>query len=214
MQNRRKLPFAGLCSGYRKPTFSAGLHPVTLLVGQSGLLRSKPCLCVQLGLFGIFHSLLLEAGPGAKHLVTKTKTSRGKAHTVILSCQYLPISWSDCLNGSSKMFFHCCFWMSTFDLLSTNFFWRVLQRRALWFIFVQISWICSRDFFFFVCLLVFPQKVAGSSRNNLMQRMLLWPDTEHTNDQTADLQKHPVAWKSHAGGKQQALLDHSLQIFD
>lgn len=40
--------------------------------------------------------------------------------------------------------------MTAFDLLSTNFFWRVPQRWALWFIFIQISWICTRDFF---CLL-------------------------------------------------------------
>lgn len=33
--------------------------------------------------------------------------------------------------------------------------------------------------FFFVCLLVFLQNVAGSSRNKLKQRVLLWPDTEH-----------------------------------
>lgn len=50
-------------------------------------------------------------------------------------------------------FFHCCFWMRTFDLLSTDFFWRLLQRWALWFIFVQISWICTREFFVLFCFL-------------------------------------------------------------
>lgn len=43
---------------------------------------------------------------------------------------------------------------------------------------------------FFVCLLIFPQKVAGSSRNKLKQRVLLWPGTEQTNDQDSELQKH------------------------
>lgn len=32
MQNRRKIPFVGLYPGDRKPTSSAGLYPVTLLV--------------------------------------------------------------------------------------------------------------------------------------------------------------------------------------
>lgn len=153
VQNRRKIPFVGLCSGNRRPTFSGELHLWLCWCGQSGLLRSKPCLCVQLGLLGIFHSWFLEAGPGAKHLVTEAKASRGKAHSAIFSCQHLPISWSDCLNGVSVMFFHCCFWMKTFALLSTDFFWRLLQRWALWFIFVQISWICTR---FFFCFLAFP----------------------------------------------------------
>lgn len=102
MQNRRKISLVGLCSGSVKPTFSAELHLWFFWCGQSGLLRSKHCLCAQLGQSGIFHSWFLEAGPGAKHLVTEvteTKTSRGKVHSTIFSWQYLPISWSDCLNG-------------------------------------------------------------------------------------------------------------------
>lgn len=158
VQNRRKIPFAGLCSGNRKPTFSAELHLWLCWCGQSELLRSKPCLCVQLGLSGIFHRFL-EAGPGAKHLVTETKTSRGKAHRAIFPCQYLPITWSDCLNGASIMFFHCCFWMKTFGLLSTNFFWSLLQRWALFYFCPDLLNLYQR----FFCLLVLPQKVASSS---------------------------------------------------
>lgn len=47
VQNRRKIPFEGLCSGNRKPMFSAELHLWLCWCGQSGLLRCKPCLCVQ-----------------------------------------------------------------------------------------------------------------------------------------------------------------------
>lgn len=44
------------------------------------------------GEFWCLHSLFLEAGPGAKHLVIEMKTSRGKAQSARFSYQYSPIS--------------------------------------------------------------------------------------------------------------------------
>lgn len=101
--------------------------------------QPMPCLCVQLGLLNTLLSLFLEAGPGAKHLVIKGRLPEGKhkePYSPINTCPSLEVTaWT----GVSMMFFHCCPWMIIFDLLSTNFFWKVLQRWALWFICVQLS---------------------------------------------------------------------------